>query len=305
MSQVNPSLPSKPSSTLKQESPSPTGTTRLLYLSSAPVESSSTMTGGVPLKAAITLSPYHKVWFLPPIEDNVSQYEVNLRSLHIFHTWPSVPQDRKLVIARASQPEDLKTITIPAGDWNALSLAAFLTEKLSEAWSEPVSVEYDSGRLGFHFLPNLIIWPETDCQDLLGFPDDYTGVKWGSSGVYYESFYLSLIPVRMSGPTRIHVHSNLSLFTLPPSGRLGSVPVNVTYGQMLHYADEARAQPSLCMDHHVSRIELHLTDQDNKELPATLDQFYWGATLSLTPVPNFGFSVPTPTETKEVYVEEV
>lgn len=265
------------SSTQKQENPFHTDTTRLLYLSSELRNDSEPI--GVPLKASISVSPTHKIWILPPLQEGVSQYQVNLRNLNIFHTWRSVTSPRTLHLQSSEDPNPEATITIPSGDWNAQSLASYLTEQL-EAANVPVVVEYDSGILGFHFTPAVYILAPTDCQDLLGFPDDFMSLI---------ADHHSTIPVRMSGPSRLHINSNLSLFTYPPSGRLATIPVSVNYGELLNYFDESGTQPSLCMDHNIQRIELHITDQDNNELEA-YDEIPWGVILSITPVQMEAFS---------------
>lgn len=207
-----------------------------------------------------------------------NQYHVNLRNLNIFHTWPSVQSERTLTIASTSDPNTQVVVTIPEGNWDAYGLAEYINEQIVGL---DLTIEYDAGRLGFLFDPGMHIYDTTDCQDLLGFPDGYiTGNT--------ESVEVSSIPVRMSGPSRIHVISNLSLYTIPNSGRLATVPVTVEYGELLNYFDESGTQPSLCMDQHLNRIELELTDENGDPLPMN-EEIPWGCVLSLDPVPNAGY----------------
>lgn len=200
---------------------------------------------------------------------------MNLRNLNIYNTWPSVPED-KTVNIKFNEDGITYQYTIPKGNWNAWSLAAYLNT-LFAVDGLTTTMAYDSGRLGFIFTDTVEFVDFTDCIEIFGFPSTNLGYQWGST-----------IPIDISGPSRIHVNSNLSLFTVPQSGRLGTVPVNVDYGELLSYFDESGTEPSLCSDMHLTRLTLHLTDQDNNELEG-YDEIPWGAVIAITPIPNDGF----------------
>lgn len=186
------------------------------------------------------------------------------------------------MIATTDLSKDI-TITIPVGNWDAYGLAQFINETCFAA-DIPITIEYDGGRLGYIFSQGVFLVSPTNCQDLLGFPDGFESI------IPDDSVESSMIPVRMPGPSRIHVQSNLSLYTFPASGRLATVPITVNYGEMLSYFDESGTEPSLCMDHQLNRIEIHLVDQNNEELRECYESIPWGLVLSLTPVTNDGFS---------------
>lgn len=277
-SSMSNSLQSDPTSTQKQASLSPTGITRLLYLSSVQLEDGEAVSG-VPIKASLTTSPTDKTWILPPLTDNTEVYKINLRNLNIFHTWPSVKENKVITIFEAASPNVGTSFEIPAGNWNACSLANYMNT-LFEAETMMVRMSYDSGRLGFHFTIPIDIVEPTNCLELFGYPTTPVALVLNTT--------MSQQPVRMSGPTRLHVNSSLPLYTIPPSGRLGTVPVDVGYGEMLSYFDESDADPVLCSEQHLRTIRIHLTDENNEELTA-YENISWGVVLALTPEPNPGF----------------
>lgn len=190
-------------------------------------------------------------------------------------------EDKTATITFKEPVESTHQYSIPKGNWNAYSLAAYMNT-LFAADGLTTTMTYDSGRLGFLFnyevkFNDTVPFVDTDCIELFGFPERNTGYVWAST-----------IPIDISGPSRIHVNSNLSLFTVPQSGRLGTVPVDVDYGELLSYFDESGTEPSLCSDMHLTRLTLHLTDQDNNELEG-YDEIPWGAVIAITPIPNDGF----------------
>jgi hypothetical protein len=212
----------------------------------------------------------------------MKQYKINLRNLNIFHTWPSVPEEKVLRFLCPTYPDVTPVIvTIPAGNWDAYSLGAYITSE-SAAQGAPVTFTYDSGRLGYLIDPPIRITFNGTAEGLVGFPDGYVTDLGVTESV-------SLMPIRLSGPSRIHVNTNLSLYTLPSSGRLGTVPVDVNYGELLSYFDNSAGEASLCMDHHLNRIEIHLVDQDNVDLTG-FEDIPWGCIISLTATDNEGFA---------------
>lgn len=98
-----------------------------------------------------------------------------------------------------------------------------------------------------------------------------------------------MIPIDILGPTDLHINTSLSLYTIPPSGRLCKVPVTVGYGETLNYFDESGSQPSLCSEQHIQRLQIHIQDNNNEELDG-YEEFNWGVVLSMEAIPNPGFS---------------
>jgi len=89
----------------------------------------------------------------------------------------------------------------------------------------------------------------------------------------------------LAGVTRIHVETNLPLYTLPQSGRLASVPVTVSYGDFLAFTDYDGNHATLCTTHDINNIEIRLTDQDGTDLSG-YDELPWGVTIELEPFIN-------------------
>lgn len=145
------------------------------------------------------------------------------------------------------------------------------------------TITYDYAQLRFLFSPAAIIGPGTTNWGIVGFP---------VPPPLYNLVTESPLPVQLSGPTRIHVNTNLALYTVPPSGRLGTIPVTVNYGELLSYFDESGTEPSLCMEQHIDHLDVQLLDENNNELEG-YEEIPWGMIISIVPVINEGFeSVP-------------
>lgn len=144
-----------------------------------------------------------------------------------------------------------------------------------------ITVTYNTVSCKFSFSPSVNIALGTDCFEQLGF-----------LGIAVDMTE-SDVPIQLYGPSRIHVNTDLPLYTIPPSGRLGTIPVNVKYGELLSYFDESGSQPCLCTGHNVDHISVELVDQDNNPLVSYFkpDDHLgkWGMILSIEDVPNQGF----------------
>lgn len=182
--------------------------------------------------------------------------------MEIMHTWPSVRTTKILSINGAS------SISIPAGNWDAESFANYINQQLGQ----PTRLVYDSARLKYIFNPSIVVQGATTCQGLLG-------LESGQTGTFSESTQ----PVNFSGPTHINVDSNLSLFNVPISGRLASIPIDKSYGECIQYVDQSGIIPTQILDHQVSLLTMKLTDQDGEELD-TYNDIPWFVTLELTDV---------------------
>lgn len=177
------------------------------------------------------------------------------------------------------------SIVIPKGNWNAVGLSNYLTEQLKDKGVDN-EVTYDCGRLAFNFKNAVdIIRPQTAKQVLtyLGFPipdldtTSYTNVTTSSQ------------PINLSGPTCIHVNTDLPLFNIPQSGRLATIGVDVNYGELLLYFDESGSQPPLMTAQYIDTITIQLTDEYGDELTC-YEHLPWQCVLSIDPVENSGYS---------------
>ena len=251
-----------------------TNTTRHLYLNST--------------QNVFRMSEFHVFWDLvPALDDPTKQYKIAIRNLNLFHLFPSVPSLVSLSYRTSSL--EYKTIDIPSGNWDAYSLANYLSYAL-----DGVKVTYDEGSLHFLFSPEIYITGASKSA----FP--YLGIPSWYSSSYYGSLTESINPINLSTLQRIHVESNLTVNNIPISGRLAVVPVDQWYGEMIKYFDADNLNTVLCMDHYIGRLEIWLTDENGIPLdfylPSTstalgLPYSYpeWQMCLSITPVDNPGF----------------
>lgn len=257
--------------TLEKERPGLTNTTRRLYLRSS--------------LADINTSFYNKTWILPQtLKDASMQYRVVMRNLNLFHQFPSVPRETTLIYLNSLNVSTI--ITIYEGNWDAYSLANYLTDQLA---SESIKVTYDEGLNKFLFDPSIQIeYVESLASRLLGIPDSITG-----------NLDRSVIPINMCPIRNIVVNTNLSMYNIPINNRLSIIPVEYNFNDLIQYKDqEAQSQP-LIMDHAIKFIQIQLTDEDGVDLEEYLQEqdvdgytdLYpeWTVILELTPVENPGF----------------
>lgn len=282
---MNSSTPSASSSTQKQEERSPIDITRLLYLSSAPLkQDESPLT--VPIKASQSLSPANKTWIIPPHQDDVTMFKINLRNLHIFHTWPSVRKELLLVLRNTGGPPGTGiAITIPRGNWDAVGLSEFINEQF-KAQPYDNEITFHSSLLSFSFKNPIDIAPPTSLQTLriLGIPQPSSTSSW-----IITNHSQSQIPIKLSGPSCIHVNIDQPLYNIPSSGRLATIGVSVCYGDLLLYFDESGTQPPLLTSQYLSNISIQLTDENNEELEC-YDDIPWQCVLCIDPVEQSGFN---------------
>jgi len=146
------------------------------------------------------------------------------------------------------------------------------------------TVSFDCGRLAFLFQYPVDIYPPTSDSTLsvLGFaqPDKSA---WSISGVT-----MSTQPIKLSGPSCIHVTTEYPLFNIPVSGRLATIGVNVNYGELLLYFDDSCAQPAFLTSQYLDKLTITLTDENNDELTCYED-LPWSAVISVDPVEDTGF----------------
>ena len=171
-------------------------------------------------------------------------------------------------------------VTIARGNWTATSLATYLTTSLV---GEGITVTYDSKTLGFTFTggSGLNIVSGTTAQLILGFPSGFTGTNQTAS----------TIPINLMGPSRIHVNTNLSMYTLPLSGRLATVPISTTYGGYMSYRDLDGAQPIMITSSDIHNLQITLADEHNVTLEGYED-IPWGCILSVEVIRDQGYVNP-------------
>jgi hypothetical protein len=169
-----------------------------------------------------------------------------------------------------------KTVTIPAGNYDPAQIARYLTQQL---YPEVEMVCYDPQALHFHFCPGINIdGAGTTAGEILGF----------KPGVDYTAATESVLPVQMSGPSRIIVNTNLRLYNIPVSGRLAVFPVLVPYGRMIHYDNFSSTYNHLCMDQDLQSIRITLEDETGRLLQENEEQ-PWDILISFEPIDNPGF----------------
>jgi hypothetical protein len=167
-------------------------------------------------------------------------------------------------------------VTIPAGNYSPEQIARYLNHEL---YPEVETICYDSQSLHFHFCPGInIVGDGTTAAELLGF----------KSGVDYTNATESVLPVQLSGPRRIVVDTNLSLYNIPISGRLAVFPVIQTYGQMIHYDNFSSTYNHLCVDNTFQHLRITLKDEKGEPLPGVEEQ-PWDILISFEPIDNPGF----------------
>lgn len=161
------------------------------------------------------------------------------------------------------------TINIPIGNWDACSFISYLNQNQTL-----FGAEFDSARLVYIFTPSITISAGTTAQRLLGFPS-------GTTGTFTES----TIPVKFSGPQLINVDTDISLFNVPISTRLASIPVTCNYGDILQYVETSGMLPVFAVDHSLRSITITLNDEDNEELTCYEDH-PWYLVLEIKECPN-------------------
>lgn len=124
--------------------------------------------------------------------------------------------------------------------------------------------------LGFTFSPAINILAGTTAQAILGFPSGYTGTGISAS----------TIPINLLGPSHINVNTNLSLYTLPISGCLASLPITGSYGSLISYRDLDGQQPMLVTHSELQNFHITLADENNTTLEGYED-IPWRIILSL------------------------
>lgn len=193
-------------------------------------------------------------------------------------------------------------LKIEKANWDAVGLANYLNAAMTTHLNN--SCAYDSYTMSIKFgkevdilQPLLVQIPEVDkplfdetankrILSYLGYPTP-TLLRPNEYWAVYNTMG-SQIPIKLSGPSCIYVHTNLPLFNVPVSGRLATVGVDGNYGDLLMYHDLPSSQPAFLTAQYIERIQLQLTDENNEELEG-YDDIPWSATITIDPVEDSGY----------------
>jgi len=212
--------------------------------------------------------PSDKTWLISPMYTRGKYHNLVVRSLQIIHLFPNV---KKTVTLNTGS----KTVTIPAGNYEPSTIARYLNDQL---YPDVQTVCWDAKMAVFRFCPGIDIQADSTAAPLLGF----------KSGVAYTGATESVLPANVYGPQRIIVDTNLQLFNIPISGRLAVIPIQESYGQIIHYNNFSSTYNHLCMDSHFQSLRIRLTDEFG-ELLTAYEEAPWDILISFEPIDNPGF----------------
>ena len=166
-----------------------------------------------------------------------------------------------------------------------MGLCNYITEQFT-TFGVDNELTFDCGTMSIYFKNSVDIDSNTDPEVLtiLGLPQITPSGSW-----FYTNISASLQPIKLSGPSCIHVNTDLPLFNIPQSGRLATIGVNVCYGELLLYTDDSASQPPLLTSQYIDTISIQLTDEKGEELEC-YDEIPWACVLSIDPVENSGYN---------------
>ena len=146
-------------------------------------------------------------------------------------------------------------VEIYPANWDAITLANYLSATLGD-----VIVTFDTTDLRFYFDPAITVLEGTTCQKYLGLHPSFTGATSQSH-----------FPANLTLPQSIYVYTNLSSQTIPPSGLLGIIPIDVGYGELIVYDNTSADTSLLCLDHQIRDITIRLTNENGTPLCPNVD----------------------------------
>jgi len=169
-----------------------------------------------------------------------------------------------------------RSILIPAGNYTGYTLATALTLSANSIyckfeistskftwWSDAAYT------VSINICPNYVA-PRTYGQawQITGF-DQTLNLTSANTG-----YHTSQVPINLTGATQIQLWTNLSVYNIPGSGRLASIPMSVNYNELLQYEDQSGAQPRLISDGNIQSIRICLRDEHsvplaNEYIPTT------------------------------------
>lgn len=121
-------------------------------------------------------------------------------------------------------------------------------------------VTFDPTDLRFYFSPAITVLEDTTCQKYLGLHPNFTG-----------EVSKSQFPANLTLPQAVYVYTDISTATLPTSGLLGIVPINVNFSELISYDNTSSDTEMLCMDHTIRHITIRLTNENGSPLCPNVD----------------------------------
>jgi hypothetical protein len=236
--------------------------------------------------ADFNLSPHHKIWILPEtLNDDKHQYLVNIRTLKFFHLYPSLVADGVIEYYVSMDQAIPTTVTVNRGNWDAYSLANYLTDQMS---GDSIKVYYDSGLLKFVFDTSIYIhYINDEMAKLLGFPEGFKSSDYSDMAVDRSIGVIDMCPLKC-----VNVRTNMSVYNLPVSSILNQFPVDGNYGDHLIIENPITNTVPLVMDHLIKAIEVELLDESNSSLDNFLESSEvdyeipeWSLTLEIQEIP--------------------
>lgn len=146
-------------------------------------------------------------------------------------------------------------VSIFTANWDAPSLANYLTEQLADT-----KVTFDPTDLRFYFSPAITVLEGTNCQKYLGLHPAFAGTVSKSH-----------FPANLTPPQSVYIYTDLSAQTIPASGLLGIVPINVDFGELILYDNTSADTSLLCLDHQIRSITIRLTNENGYPLCPNVD----------------------------------
>lgn len=246
-------------------------TTRLLILNSARANN---RFGNSPVDLGWAVPRAHKRSYM--------QQRVILQKLHMWHTFPSVPEPVQLAI-RLTDGREIR-VPIFKGNWTEETLANYLQTKIAEEAgtpaTPPIAISYDPYQLAFYFCPSINILEDSTANKYLGFHD----------GAVETTQQSQFPPVSLKGPTCINIWTNLTINNVPLSSYLTCVPIqDRSYGSHIYYENNDNSTAVLSLDSELRFIRLTLRDEHGRLLDYP-DNLTWEAHLGLQATVPDGFS---------------
>jgi len=168
-----------------------------------------------------------------------------------------------------------------AGNWTEDTLANFLSDKLKTATGDlTISVKYDPYQFRFLICPPINIDASSTINPYIGFP----------LGSEIQNANVSVFPpVALRGPQCINVWTNFTMNNIPVNHFMGCVPVNVKYGDHIHFTNYDVSEAALVLDPHIDNISISLQDEFGNPLEY-YDELPWDIVLSVQSTVPEGFA---------------
>ena len=210
---------------------------------------------------SLQYSPTHVQWTIPPsiLAGTRTTYRARILSLNLFNSFPSIPKPLFLKYFNDQGVE--RELIIPRGNWNAYSLADYLTLEFK---THPTilgtpTVTYDISVNRFYFSVATF------------FSDTNAQIELGLTQLGPNQWVPGYGTVNLSGVTEIQVTTSWSAANVPLNGKLATIPNSAYYTEELQFYDTS-GDPFLIVNQEISSLEVILTDQNGKLLSDYLDE---------------------------------